>query len=371
MKRFKLVLSIVLTFLLIFGIAVPVQFVKANPAGWTDEECPSAIEGLTYSGEKLQLVSPPAKMHEGYTSIAYALGSDDTTAPGTDGDWQMDPPEKAEAGTYYVWWCANTDTDSTDPCVITVTISENSDPSETGDEDEDVDEAAEKVIKLIDEIGVVEYTDECDERIEAARLAYNSLSYDQQQKVSNISVLDDAIEEYRRLAEESGGSEGGDDYDGDEWEYPIMDEIALKQELGDVLNEVQVVHIQGSFALTYDILDQLQYDDMVRLEYALTFDGKEYNLVIPGGYELVEENIMYYGPAYLISHFGSGAVLKKFDNSAGDTYIVQEGDTLNKIAEMFGTTVDELVRLNGLSNPNMIYVGQEIVYENGYESEEE
>ncbi len=58
----------------------------------------------------------------------------------------------------------------------------------------------------------------------------------------------------------------------------------------------------------------------------------------------------------------SAATLKKFNDSNGGTYIVQPGDTLNKIAEMYGTTVGELVRLNGLSNPNMIVVGQEIVY---------
>lgn len=40
------------------------------------------------------------------------------------------------------------------------------------------------------------------------------------------------------------------------------------------------------------------------------------------------------------------------------THIVQRGETLTSIAARFGTTVFALVRLNGISNPNLIFVGQ-------------
>jgi LysM repeat protein len=40
------------------------------------------------------------------------------------------------------------------------------------------------------------------------------------------------------------------------------------------------------------------------------------------------------------------------------TYVVQRGDTLRIIAARYGTTVNELVWLNGIVNPNLIYVGQ-------------
>ena len=40
------------------------------------------------------------------------------------------------------------------------------------------------------------------------------------------------------------------------------------------------------------------------------------------------------------------------------TYIVRRGDTLYGIAQRFGTTVAKLVQLNGISNPNLIYPGQ-------------
>ena len=44
----------------------------------------------------------------------------------------------------------------------------------------------------------------------------------------------------------------------------------------------------------------------------------------------------------------------------GKTYTVAKGDTLSGIAAQYGTTVDTLVQLNGISNPNLIVVGQKI-----------
>jgi N-acetylmuramoyl-L-alanine amidase len=42
----------------------------------------------------------------------------------------------------------------------------------------------------------------------------------------------------------------------------------------------------------------------------------------------------------------------------GDTYTVQPGDTLSEIAVRFGTSVNNLVALNNIANPNLIRVGQ-------------
>jgi LysM repeat protein len=46
--------------------------------------------------------------------------------------------------------------------------------------------------------------------------------------------------------------------------------------------------------------------------------------------------------------------------SAGN-YTVQAGDTLGVIAANYGTTVDEIMAANGLSDPNYLYVGQQLV----------
>lgn len=42
-------------------------------------------------------------------------------------------------------------------------------------------------------------------------------------------------------------------------------------------------------------------------------------------------------------------------------YIVKPGDTLSHIALWYNTTVEELVRLNNIQNPDLIYVGQKIL----------
>lgn len=46
---------------------------------------------------------------------------------------------------------------------------------------------------------------------------------------------------------------------------------------------------------------------------------------------------------------------------ATSIYVVQAGDTLNAIARRFDTTVAELMRLNNLTNPDRIVVGQKLV----------
>ena len=43
---------------------------------------------------------------------------------------------------------------------------------------------------------------------------------------------------------------------------------------------------------------------------------------------------------------------------ATNTYTVRSGDTLSSIASKFGTSYQALANLNGISNPNLIYVGQ-------------
>jgi LysM repeat protein len=46
-------------------------------------------------------------------------------------------------------------------------------------------------------------------------------------------------------------------------------------------------------------------------------------------------------------------------------YTVRRGDTLLKIARRYGTTVAALMQLNGIANPNRIYVGQVLLIRRG------
>ena len=41
-------------------------------------------------------------------------------------------------------------------------------------------------------------------------------------------------------------------------------------------------------------------------------------------------------------------------------YVIKSGDTLNKIAASFNVKVDDLMALNGITNPDHIEVGQEL-----------
>lgn len=44
-----------------------------------------------------------------------------------------------------------------------------------------------------------------------------------------------------------------------------------------------------------------------------------------------------------------------------EEYIVQQGDSLSSIAQQFGTTADELVRINDLADPNTLDIGQKLL----------
>ena len=47
-------------------------------------------------------------------------------------------------------------------------------------------------------------------------------------------------------------------------------------------------------------------------------------------------------------------------SSSTEYYIVQRGDNLTKIANRYGTTVNQLVAWNNIANPNLIYAGQKL-----------
>lgn len=46
-------------------------------------------------------------------------------------------------------------------------------------------------------------------------------------------------------------------------------------------------------------------------------------------------------------------------------YVVQPGDTLSKLAQKYAVTVQDLVAWNGIRDPNLIYVGQELIIQGG------
>ncbi|MBX3012040.1 MAG: LysM peptidoglycan-binding domain-containing protein [Caldilineaceae bacterium] len=77
---------------------------------------------------------------------------------------------------------------------------------------------------------------------------------------------------------------------------------------------------------------------------------------------LSNANYIYVGQKLCIPNiYGGGYGPSKPDHGGGygyGDYRVKAGDTLSEIAKWNGTTVRRLMHLNGLSNPNYIYVGQ-------------
>ena len=67
-------------------------------------------------------------------------------------------------------------------------------------------------------------------------------------------------------------------------------------------------------------------------------------------------NLIYVGQTLTIPVSGSG----NGNTNESFIYTVRRGDNLTRIATRYGTTVRELVNLNGIRNPNLIYIGQRI-----------
>jgi len=65
--------------------------------------------------------------------------------------------------------------------------------------------------------------------------------------------------------------------------------------------------------------------------------------------------------AVLIAVVGAaGMMATARPHAAASAYVVRAGDTLSGIATRFGTTADAIARANGITNPNMIVVGQHL-----------
>ena len=56
-----------------------------------------------------------------------------------------------------------------------------------------------------------------------------------------------------------------------------------------------------------------------------------------------------------------GVTPKEAAKVLGKIHVVQSGESLAGVAVQYGVTVDELVTLNNLANPDAIYVGQELI----------
>lgn len=83
-------------------------------------------------------------------------------------------------------------------------------------------------------------------------------------------------------------------------------------------------------------------------------------------------NLIYVGQRLLVnqssnsnsSSSGQSSSTKTNTEASTASYTVKSGDTLSGIASQYNTTVNQIISLNQLSNPNLIYVGQVLKLKN-------
>lgn len=68
-------------------------------------------------------------------------------------------------------------------------------------------------------------------------------------------------------------------------------------------------------------------------------------------------NLIHVGQVIKI---GNGASKPSTTTSSATYYTVKSGDTLSGIASKYGTTYQKIAQMNGISNPNLIYPGQKL-----------
>lgn len=96
-----------------------------------------------------------------------------------------------------------------------------------------------------------------------------------------------------------------------------------------------------------------------------TIEGNTSDCVARRSYNLGASNIVGYGRPKYDTEPASTPPAGTGSNGKGNTtgeivYTVVKGDTLSGIAARYGTTYQKLAEYNGISNPNVIYVGQKI-----------
>lgn len=85
--------------------------------------------------------------------------------------------------------------------------------------------------------------------------------------------------------------------------------------------------------------------------------GKSYKVLQKSGNKVLLANILSWinlSDVTLVSQADNATSQPSYSSS----YVVRSGDTLSGIAYAHGTTVSSIVSLNGLANPNLIWVGQ-------------
>ncbi|WP_162257461.1 LysM peptidoglycan-binding domain-containing protein, partial [Weissella halotolerans] len=76
--------------------------------------------------------------------------------------------------------------------------------------------------------------------------------------------------------------------------------------------------------------------------------------------QLSNPNMIFAGQQLSLTGNVQNQTKQVSQKQTGSTHTIQPGETLSRIAREYGVSVQELVALNHLSNPSMIYAGEEL-----------
>ena len=128
----------------------------------------------------------------------------------------------------------------------------------------------------------------------------------------------------------------------------------------------QTIYWNQGTALPYDIMKLLEEHPNITLVFSYSYQGNDYKVSISGKNFKADPKIEWYGPVCLYSLFDGASISTSASanpTSLGNrTYTVISGDTLSKIAADLHVSVGELTRINNITNPNYIRIGQIIRY---------
>lgn len=127
----------------------------------------------------------------------------------------------------------------------------------------------------------------------------------------------------------------------------------LEQSIKDG-NEEAIEWSEGN-SLPQNIMKTLLDNPTQSLLFSFEYDGVSHKVLIPAGKAIVDEDILWYGPLWLLEKYG--------EYNPDREYIIKEGDTLNNLAEKWGVSVEYLIKKNPyIKDKHWIFVGDKLVY---------
>ena len=104
--------------------------------------------------------------------------------------------------------------------------------------------------------------------------------------------------------------------------------------------------------------DHIGFVENVTNNIVTTIEGNKSKKVMRCTYNINNSGICGYCVPQYVTETKTEPVKEEPKQEEGTEYIVIKGDTLSSIAKKFNTTVNELVKMNNIKNPDVIYEGQ-------------